>query len=142
MDQFAAKIETLEHQWMRAWMQRDRKQMKALASRDFIFLLGSTKAAILDRPSWLEAANTRFKCESYRFGEVYVRRHGATAVFACQATLEARMGAADWSGPVWITDLWQRSRIRRNWRIVERVISRPDTDADMPGAIRDMQLWR
>lgn len=142
MDQFAAKIETLEHQWMRAWMQRDRKQMKALASREFIFLLGSTKAAILDRPSWLEAATTRFKCESYRFGEVYVRKHGGCAVFACQATLEAKMGARDWSGPVWITDLWQRSGIRRNWRIVERVISRPDTDADMPAAIRDMQLWR
>ncbi|MGV3554978.1 MAG: nuclear transport factor 2 family protein [Croceibacterium sp.] len=142
MDKFAAKIETLEHQWMRAWMQRDRKQMKALASRDFIFLLGSTKAAILDRPSWLEAATTRFKCESYRFSEVYVRRHGATAVFACQATLEARMGALEWSGPVWITDLWQRSTVRRSWQIVERVISRPDDDQDMSAAIRDMQLWR
>ena len=142
MDTFAAKIETLEHQWMRAWMQRDRKQMKALASRDFIFLLGSTKAAILDRPSWLEAATTRFKCESYRFGEVYVRRHGATAVFACQATLEARMGAQEWSGPVWITDLWQRSAVKRSWRIVERVLSRPDENQDMSAAIRDMQLWR
>jgi hypothetical protein len=142
MDQFAAKIETLEHHWMRAWMQRDRKQMKALASRDFIFLLGSTKAAILDRPSWLEAATTRFKCESYRFSEVYVRRHGGTAVFACQAALETRMGAQEWSGPVWITDLWQRSRVRRNWQIVERVISRPDGDETMSAAIRDMQLWR
>ena len=142
MDKFAAKIETLEHQWMRAWMQRDRKQMKALASRDFIFLLGSTKAAILDRPSWLEAATTRFKCESYRFSEVYVRRHGATAVFACQATLETRMGAREWSGPVWITDLWQRSTITRSWQIVERVISRPDDDAEMSAAVRDMQLWR
>lgn len=142
MGPFAAKIETLEHQWMRAWIQRDRKQMKALASRDFIFLLGSTKAAILDRPSWLEAATTRFRCESYRFGEVYVRQHGATAVFACQATLEAKMGAREWSGPVWITDLWQRTRIRRNWRLVERVVSRPDTDAEMPAAVREMQLWR
>lgn len=142
MDKFAAQIETLEHHWMRAWMQRDRKQMKTLASRDFIFLLGSTKAAILDRPSWLEAATTRFKCESYRFGEVYVRRHGATAVFACLATLEARMGAQDWSGQVWITDLWQRSGIRRNWRIVERVLSRPDDNANVSAAVREMQLWR
>jgi hypothetical protein len=142
MDQFAARIETLEHQWMRAWMQRDRKLMKSLASRDFIFLLGSTKAAILDRPSWLEAATTRFKCESYRFGEVYVRKHGSVAIFACQLILEAKMGENDWSGPTWVTDLWQRSRIRRQWRIVERAISRPDTDSDMPDAIRAMQLWR
>ena len=142
MNQFAAKIETLEHQWMRSWMQRDRNQMKALASRDFIFLLGSTKAALLDRASWLEAATTRFRCSSYRFGEVYVRRHGGVAVFAAQMTLEATMGDDEWSGPAWITDLWQRSSVRRKWRLVERVISRPDTDENMPGAIRSMQLWR
>ena len=142
MDQFAARIETLEHQWMRSWMQRDRNQMKALASRDFIFLLGSTKAAILDRASWLEAATTRFRCSSYRFGEVYVRRHGGVAVFAAQLTLEASMGDDEWSGPAWVTDLWQRSAVRRKWRLVERVLSRPDTDEKMPIAIHSMQLWR
>ncbi len=142
MDQFAAKIETLEHHWMRAWMQRDRNQMKALASRDFIFLLGSTNPAILDRVSWLEAATTRFRCASYRFGEVYVRRHGGVAVFAAQVTLEATMGDDDWSGPAWVTDLWQRSAVRRKWRLIERVISRPDTDEKMPAAIRSVQLWR
>ena len=142
MDQFAAKIETLEHQWMRSWMQRDRNQMKALASRDFIFLLGSTKPAILDRASWLEASTTRFRCSSYRFGEVYVRRHGGVAVFAAQLTLEASMGEDEWSGPAWVNDLWQRSSVRRKWRLVERTLSRPDTDQKMPAAIRSMQLWR
>ena len=141
MDAFAAKIEALEHQWMRAWMHRDRKAMKALASRDFIFLFGSTKAAILDRPSWLDAATGRLRCDGYRFGEVYVRRHGTVALFACQAEIEAKLGAMEWSGPAWITDIWKRSRIRRNWHIVERVISRPDTDGDMPAAIRSLQLW-
>ena len=142
MDAFAAKIETLEHQFMRAWMHRDRKAMKALASRDFIFLFGSTSAAILDRPSWLDAATGRLRCDAYRFGEVYVRRHGTVALFACQAEIEAKMGAMDWSGPVWITDLWHRSRIRRNWHLVERVLSRPDTDGEMAPAIRSLQLWR
>ncbi len=141
MDSFAASIETLEHQWMRAWIQRDRKAMKALASRDFIFLLGGKRAAILDRPSWLDAVD-RFRCESYRLGEVYVRRHGATAVFACQMTIEAKFGRRDWSGEVWVTDLWQRSRVRRKWKLVERVVSRPDTDEDAPADIRELQLWR
>ena len=59
MSTFESTIEALEHQWMRAWMQRDRKAMKALASRDFIFLLGGVRAVILDRPSWLEAATGR-----------------------------------------------------------------------------------
>lgn len=142
MDQFAARIETLEHQWMRSWMQRDRNAMKALASRDFIFLLGSTKPAILDRASWLEAATTRFRCVSYRFGEIYVRRHGSTAIFAAPLTLEASLGGEDWSGEAWVTDLWDRSAVRRKWRLIERTISRPDGDKSAPPAIRSMQLWR
>jgi len=142
MDSFAARIETLEHQYMRAWMQRDRKAMKSLASRDFMFLLGSTRAAILDRPSWLEAAVSRFRCEGYRFGEVYVRRHGTLAVFACQLELEARMGTHEWSGKTWLTDLWTRSRIGRTWRLTERILSRPDSGEAMPNEIRQLQLWR
>ena len=127
---------------MRAWAQRDRNLMKSLASRDFIFLLGSTKAAILDRASWLEAATTRFKLNDYRFDEVYVRRHGSVAVFATQMTLNAKIGDIDWSGQTWVTDLWRRSKIKRMWRIVERTISRPDTNEAIPGAIQSMQLWR
>ena len=142
MDEFEARIEALEHQWMRAWMQRDRNSMKALASRDFIFLLGSTRAAILDRASWLEAATTRFRLNRYRFDEVYVRRHGNVAVFATQLSLEAQLGDHEWSGKTWVTDLWRRTRVRRKWRIVERTISRPDTDEAVPDAIRSMQLWR
>ena len=142
MDEFAAKIEALEHLWMRNWVQRDRNQMKKLAARDFIFLLGSTKPAILDRASWLEAATTRFRCNGYRFDEVYVRRHGATAVFATRLTLDAMMGEHEWSGDTWLMDLWQKGKVSRKWRIVERTLSRPDTDEKMPEAIKSMQLWR
>lgn len=142
MDEFASKIEALEHLWMRSWVQRDRNQMKALAARDFIFLLGSKSPAILDRASWLEAATTRFRCSGYRFDEVYVRRHGATAVFATRMTLDATMGDHEWSGETWLMDLWQKGKVRRKWRIVERTLSRPDTDEKMPDAIRSMQLWR
>ncbi|KWV96104.1 MULTISPECIES: nuclear transport factor 2 family protein [unclassified Erythrobacter] len=142
MDEFSAKIEALEHLWMRAWMQRDRNQMKALAARDFIFLLGSENPTILDRASWLEAATTRFRCTGYRFDEVYVRRHGNVAVFATRVGLEAKMGNHDWSGDSWVTDLWQKSKVRRKWKLVERVLSRPDGDEQMSAAIRSMQLWR
>ena len=142
MDHFAAKIETLEHRWMRAWMERDRNTMKALASRDFIYLLGSSKPVLLDRASWLEAATTRFRCSGYSFGQVYVRKHGSSAVFAAPLTIEARMGGEDWSGTMWVTDLWSRSSVRRKWRLLERVIARPETEPDMPAAIKSMQLWR
>ncbi|MCV0383505.1 MAG: nuclear transport factor 2 family protein [Erythrobacter sp.] len=142
MDEFASRIEALEHRWMRGWMQRDRSGMKGLATRDFIFLLGSTKPAILDRASWLEAATTRWLCNGYRFSEVYVRRHGRLAVFAEQMEIEAEMDGREWSGPVWITDLWQRGRVRRGWRIAERTLSRPDYDPATTDAVRSMQLWR
>ena len=142
MDEFASQIEALEHQWMRSWIERDRSALKAIASRDFVFLLGSGSSAILDRNSWLEAATTRFRCMSYRFHEIYVRQHGKVAMFATRMSIETRIGAHEWSGDVWVTDLWQRGRMRRKWKLVERTLSRPDSDQKLPGEIRNMQLWR
>ncbi len=142
MDDFASKIEALEHRWMRAWVQRDGATMKALASRDFIFVMGSASPAILDRVSWLDTAATRFRCSSYRFGNVYVRRHGSVAVFGAPVTLEATIDDEAFSGEAWVTDLWQRSTVRRKWRLVERVLARSDANPQIPAAIRSMQLWR
>jgi hypothetical protein len=142
MAHFESTIEALEHQWMRAWMQRDRKTMKALAARNFIFLLGSEKAAILDRASWLQATGTRLVCEGYRFGSHYVRRHGAIAVFAAMLEIEARVDGEPLPGPLWIVDLWKKSSVRRRWQLLERTVSRPDTGARLPAAIHAMQLWR
>lgn len=142
MSTFESMIEALEHQWMRAWIQRDRKTMKSLAARDFIFLLGSDNAAILDRASWLEAAGTRLLCDSYRFGSVYVRRHGGVAVFAAAMTIESRVDGEPLAGTMWVVDLWRKTRLRRRWRLLERTLARPDTDARLAGAVRDMQLWR
>ena len=66
-------IETMEHSWMRAWVNRDAKTLKALTARDFLLLTGLKPPAILDRRSWLEAAGKRWDCASYRFGEIVVR---------------------------------------------------------------------
>lgn len=142
MDDFSAKIEALEHQFMRAWMQRERNVMKSLAARDFIFLFGATKPVILDRASWLEAALTRLRCTGYRFDEVYVRRHGAVAVFGTRVGLEGSVGEHQWQGDAWMFDLWQKSRVGRRWKLTERSLSRVDTDDRLSGEIRSMQLWR
>lgn len=127
---------------MRAWLKGDRAHMKGLASRDFVFLLGSDKPTILDRPSWLEAATSHCLCKGFRFGETYVRPHGRAAFFACHMELEASMGAVDLTGQFWVTGLWARGRLRRTWRLVERTLSRADTDAGLSAALRQMQLWR
>lgn len=142
MDEFTARIEALEHQWMRSWMNRERNGMKSLMSGDFVFLLGAQTSAMLDRPSWLEAATTRFQCSAYRFKDIYVRRHKRMAVFAARMSIEARIGTQNIEGDVWITDLWQRGRVRRKWKLVERTMSRPDENKELPALIREMQLWR
>ena len=66
----------------------------------------------------------------------------AVAVFATQLDLQASIDGHDWSGRMWVTDIWKKSGIRRNWRMVERVFSRPDEDPQLPDAIRSLQAWR
>ena len=64
------------------------------------------------------------------------------AVFAARMSVEALIGTEKLEGDVWITNLWQRGRLRREWKLVEPTMSRPDTNENLPGLIREMQLWR
>ena len=63
-------------------------------------------------------------------------------MFATQLTMEATIDGHDWTGQFWVTDIWRKGSIRRQWRMIERVISRPDEDSQVPGAVRALQLWR
>jgi len=135
-------IETMEHRWMRAWVNGDIKQLKSLTARSFILLTASKPPAILDRPSWLEAADKRYHCSSYRFGHIDLLDQGSVAVFSAPLELKATMDGRDWSGSVFVTDLWRKGRVRRGWKLVQRVVSRPDEDPAVPKAIRALQLWR
>ena len=137
-----ALIETMEHRWMRAWINGDMRELKALTARNFRMLFGSKPTVMLDAKSWLDAAGARYVCSSYRFGDVYVRDVGKVAVFATQLDLKARMDGHDWSGQLWVTDLWRKSTLRRKWVMVERVVSRVDDNKDVPAAVRSLQLWR
>src|SRR5215207_7375147 len=109
-------IETLENRWMRAWVAGDLRTLKALTSGKFRMVIGSKPCVILDSKSWLEAAATRYRCRSYRFGDIYARQLGSVAVFATQLDLQATIDGSDWSGQLWVTDIWRKSRLRRGWR--------------------------
>ncbi|MFL4986952.1 MAG: nuclear transport factor 2 family protein [Microvirga sp.] len=135
-------IETLENRWMRAWVGGDTRTLKSLTARNFRMVIGSKPSVLLDAKSWLEAAGTEFSCRSYRFGDIYARNLGWMAVFATQLDIEASIEGHDWSGRMWVTDIWKKSGVRRNWRMVERVFSRPEEDKQIPPAIRSLQLWR
>jgi hypothetical protein len=135
-------IETLENRWMRAWVNGDARELKALTSRKFRMVIGSKPCAILDASSWLTAAKDRYICKGYRFGDIYARQLGSVAVFATRLELKATMDGHDWAGEYWITDIWHKSRLRRSWQMVERVLSRPETGKDVPAAIKSLHLWR
>ncbi|WP_294120541.1 nuclear transport factor 2 family protein [Sphingomonas sp.] len=135
-------IETLENRWMRAWIGGDAKTLKSLTSRNFRLVVGSKPSVLLDYKSWIDAAAERFPCRAYRFGEIYVRNLGSVTIFATQLEIEASIDGHDWSGRMWVTDLWKKGGVRRSWRMVERVMSRPEDDKDVPAAIRSLQLWR
>ena len=142
MAELTPEIETMENRYMRAWAQGDLSVLKSLTARRFNLLIGSKPAVMLDCPSWLEASSKRFMCTGYRFGDIYVRDVGAVAIFASQVELKATLDGHDVSGRFWLTDLWRKGRVRRKWRLIERVLSRTDDDPQVPKAIRSMQLWR
>lgn len=142
MGNLSAVIETMEHRWMRAWVAGDTADLKALTSRNFRMVMGSKPSAILDFKSWIEAAPKRFQCQSYRFGDIYVRNIGSVVIFATQLEMKASMDGHDWSGRYWVTDLWRKSKVRRRWTMIERILSRPEDNDDVPAAIRSLQLWR
>ena len=127
---------------MRAWMARDRRVLKALTSSNFRLVISSKPPVILDTRSWLDAAESRYRCQAYRFGEVYTRDLGPVAVFATRVDLQSTMDGEDWSGELWVTDIWRKSKLRRNWRMLERVLSRPEESEQVPAAVRALQLWR
>ena len=142
MADLTSQIEVMENRYMRAWAQRDLPELKSLTARRFNLVVGSKPAVMLDRPSWLEAAATRFVCNGFGFGDIYVRDLGGFAVFASQVELKASLDRHDWSGLFWLTDLWRKGRLRRRWRLAERVFSRVDEIPEARTAIRSMQLWR
>ena len=142
MADLSVVVETMEHRWMRGWVAGDKSVLKELTSRNFRLVMGSKPSVILDYKSWIEAAPKRLQCQSYRFGDIYVRNVGGVVIFATQLEMKMTMDGRDWSGRYWVTDLWRKSKVRRRWTMVERVLSRPEENDEAPAAIRSLQLWR
>jgi hypothetical protein len=79
------RIEALEHQLMRSWLEGDRKLMKKLLSSRFRLVVGAKAPVLLDRKSMVEAAGAGWRIHGYRFGNsVYSRTIGPSAVFAAR----------------------------------------------------------
>lgn len=141
MSDFAAEIETLEHRFQRAWMRGDKRDLKALLTRDFIFSVGAARAQILDRPSFLEACERDFTCSGFRIREVGARKHGKVAWFGAAIDLEMRLRGDKWEGAFWLADLWRKNTFGKGWKLIERSLSRIEASETVPQHIRSLQLW-
>ena len=138
-----ARIEALEHQLMRAWLDSDRKQVKTLLSSRFRLVLGARTPVLLDRKSLVEAVGAAWRLTSYRFGiSVYARSIGQSVLFAAELELRGEIDKTDVSGSWWVADSWQRSTLTRRWQLCDRQLSRLEERTVVPDALRGLQLWR
>ncbi|GAA4009780.1 hypothetical protein GCM10022211_25080 [Sphingomonas humi] len=137
------RIEALEHQLMRSWIEGDRKVLKKLLNSRFRLVVGARAPVLLDRKSLVEAAGAGWRLHGYRFGNsVYSRTLGPSAVFAAELELKAEIDGKDLSGSWWMTDFWRRSGIAQRWQLADRQLSRLDENMQFPEAVRSLQLWR
>ena len=137
------RIEALEHQLMRAWIEGDRKLIKKLLSSRFRLVVGATAPVLLDRKSLVEAAGGGWRLNGYRFGNsIYSRTLGQSAVFAAEVEWKIEIDGVDLSGNWWIADFWRRSGIAQRWQLADRQLARLDESGKFAEAVRALQLWR
>ncbi|QUL38876.1 nuclear transport factor 2 family protein [Erythrobacter sp. JK5] len=141
MADISAEIETLEHRFMRAWMKREKSELKKLLTRDFLLVMASPRPELLDRPSFLEACQGDFHCSAYRMREVFSRQHGKSVWFTAGFDLEMKLGRLDWKGEFWISDLWRKNAFGRGWKLAERSLARMEPDEVLAHAMHRLQLW-
>lgn len=142
MSRIQAELEVDETRLMRAWMNRDADEVRAVVARNCLMLFGTQPPALLDRPSFLAGIDRGFQCKGFRFHEATVRKYGAAAWYCGQVDIELKIGGNDWSGTFLLTDLWRRGTIKRKWQLAERSLAPTDPNSKLCDAIRALQLWR
>ena len=136
-------IETLEHRYFRAWLNRDERTIKAMTAGAFRLVFATEPPVLLDDRSWVDAVGGRFRCDAYRFASTpFVRKTGGSAIFAVRIELDAAIDGKPVKGDYWMVDVWRKSRVRRRWQLAERILSRPLNGAIAPDDIGALQQWR
>ena len=105
---------------MRAWVGGDVRTLKTSTSRKFRMVVGSKpwcarlqQLAPRGLPSFATPTGSA----------IYTPATSAQpTVFATQLDLKASIDGHDWFIPLWVTDIWRKSGVRRSWKMVERVL--------------------
>ncbi|MEM6267572.1 MAG: hypothetical protein AAF707_08605 [Pseudomonadota bacterium] len=141
MSDVTADMQVREELLMQAWMRADKSAMRPFLRGDFTMIVGTKPPQLLDRPSFLEACQTRFRCYGFRFGEAYGRQHKKLAWFAAGVELEMQLAGREWKGAFWLADLWRKSAFG-GWKLCERSLSRAEDDEGFSHAVERLQLWK
>lgn len=142
MAELEPEFEVLETRILRAWMNRDLREIKALISGDCLFMFGTTPPALLDRASLIAGIQGDLVLDGFRFHEMTARRYGRGVWFTAHVELELKVKGQDWTGAFLLTDLWRKGTVRRKWKLAERSLAPLRGDGSMFHAIRALQLWR
>jgi ketosteroid isomerase-like protein len=105
----------LEHDLVRAVQAHDVDRLEQLLAPEFT-LQGA--AGKLDRDGLLEAAAGPYEIDEFTYEEIDPEVYGNTAVLVSRYRQVARLGSADLSHRMNLTDIWVRRDAR--WRIVRR----------------------
>lgn len=137
-----AEFEALELAFMRAWTAGERGRLKAFIASECVMMFGTAPPVLLDRASFLDAAERRIALTGFRLREATARRYGRSAWFTGHVELDLRLGGHAWSGGFLMTDLWRRGRLRSRWKLAERSLAPVEPNETLSDAIRSLQLWR
>lgn len=133
-------IETNTLHFLQSWMHRDAAAIRKLASREFMMMIGTEPPELLDRPSFAAAIQRGFRCNGFKLGQSYVRRHGRCAWYVAGANLDLELERQQWAGRFLVTGLWRKFRFG-GWKAVECGIAPLDSDTALTERVRQLQLW-
>ncbi len=111
------QVERGAHEWMAAAFRRDLDACERFLADEFTMV--TNRGSQIDKAQWLHNMGHRVGGEeSPRFLDVQVRVYGGVALITSRNVLRATFDGRDWSGELYLTDIWVRRDGR--WQVVRR----------------------
>ena len=113
-----AQVEQTAKAWMEAAGRRDRSALEQFLADEFTMV--TNRGSLIDKGQWLENMLERVGRDFTppAFLDVRVQVYGEAAVMTSRSILQATFDGKDWSGELYLTDVWLRRDGR--WQLVRR----------------------
>ena len=126
-DRPEAQVEQAAREWMAAATRRDLDACGGFLGEEFTMV--TNRGSHIDKAQWLHNMGQRVGGdEPPQFLDVQVRVYGDTALMTSRNVLRATFDGKDWSGELYLTDVWVRRDGR--WQVVRRHASNVVRGAD------------